>query len=278
MSLAKKLVNSGMSVSSTCKLLSIPRSSFYFFLKPINRKNSILNSKLADLIQNLAYSFPSFGYRRITALLKHMGYNVNHKRVYRIYRELNLQKTFSKGYKKKIRPRTFTPVNPSKTNELWSLDIIEDTIQKDGFVRKIRILNMIDVFSRFAFPALVDLSFAGDKVGKHFEEIIKCYGIPKAIIRDDGPEFRSESFQRIISKYRIREIVIPPGKPFKNGYVESFHRRMREELLDAKIFESLKEARKKVLNWINWYNTKRPHSALGYKPPIEVYKKGGSLT
>ena len=278
MYLAKKLVNSGMSVTSTCKLLSIPRSSFYFFLKPITCKNSILNSKLADLIQNLAYYFPSFGYRRITALLKQMGYNVNHKRVYRIYRELNLQKSLSKGYKKKVKPQTFNSVNPSKTNELWSLDIIENSLQRKGFVRKIRILNMIDVFSRFAFPPLVDLSLAGDKVGKHFERIVKCYGAPKAIIRDDGPEFRSKSFQRVISKYRISEIVIPPGKPFKNGYVESFHKRMREELLDAEIFESLEEAREKVLNWIRWYNTKRPHSALRYRPPIEVYNKGGSLT
>jgi len=136
-----------------------------------------------------------------------MGYNVNHKRVYRIYRQLNLQKPPSKGYKKKLTPRTFTPVNPSKTNELWSLDIIEDTLQRNGLVRKIRIFNLIDVFSRFAFPALVDVSLPGDKVGKHFERIIKCYGAPKAIIRDDGPEFRSKSFQRVISKYRIKEVI-----------------------------------------------------------------------
>ncbi|HDM22446.1 MAG TPA: transposase, partial [Methanomicrobia archaeon] len=128
MSLAKKLVNSGMPVSSTCKLLSIPRSSFYFYLKPINRKNSILNSKLAHLIQNFAYSFPSFGYRRITAILKQMGYHVNHKRIYRIYKQLNLQKSTSKGYKKKLLRIPFKPINPSKTNELWSLDVIEDTL------------------------------------------------------------------------------------------------------------------------------------------------------
>ena len=278
MSLAKKLVNSGMSVSSTCKLLSIPRSSFYFYLKPINRKNSTLNSKLADLIQNLAYSFPSFGYRRITAILKQMGYHVNHKRIYRIYKQLNLQKSTSKGYKKKLLRIPFKPINPSKTNELWSLDVIEDTLQKNGFVKKIRILNLIDVFSRFAFPPLVDISLAGDKVGKHFEKIIRHYGPPKAIIRDDGPEFRSENFQKVISKYRIKEVIIPPGKPFKNGYVESFHSRMREELLDAELFESLEEAREKILNWVKWYNLERPHSALGYRTPFEVFKKGGNLT
>jgi len=170
MSLAKKLVNSGMSVSSTCKLLSIPRSSFYFYLKPINRKNSTLNSKLADLIQNLAYSFPSFGYRRITAILKQMGYHVNHKRIYRIYKLLNLQKSTSKGYKKKLLRIPFKPINPSKTNELWSLDIIEDTVQKNGFVKKIRILNLIDVFSRFAFPPLVDISLADSSLPRLLSE------------------------------------------------------------------------------------------------------------
>jgi len=100
------------------------------------------------------------------------------------------------------------------------------------------------VFSRFAFPPLVDISLANSS--------------PKAIIRDDGPEFRSENFQKVISKYRIKEVIIPPGKTFKNGYVESFHSRMREELLDAEVFES-------------------PYSALGGRTPFEVFKKVGQL-
>ncbi len=227
MSLAQNLVKAGMSVTSTCKLLSIPRSSFYFYLKHITRKNSKLNSKLANLIQNLAFSFPSFGYRRITAILKQMGYNVNHKRIYRIYTELNLQKSPPKGYKKKQKRASFKDITPSKVNELWSLDIIEDTISKNGFIKKLRILNLIDVFSRFAFPPLVDVNLPGNKVAEHLERVIKDYGYPKAIIRDDGPEFRSSSFQKVISKYRIKEVIIPPGKPFKNSYVESFHSRIK---------------------------------------------------
>ncbi len=124
----------------------------------------------------------------------------------------------------------------------------------------------------------MDVSLAGEKVAEHLERVIKDYGCPNAIIRDDGPEFRSKDFQGIVSRYRIKEVVIPPGEPFRNGYVESFHSRMREELLDAEVFESLDEAREKILNWVKWYNTERPHSALGYRTPIEVFKKGGSLT
>ena len=277
MNLAKNLVKLGLSVSSTCKLLSIPRSSFYFYLKPISSKNSALNSKLANLIQNIAFSFPSFGYRRITAILKQMGYKINHKRVYRIYKQLNLQKSPPKGYKNKQKRPAFKILTPSATNDLWSLDIIEDVISKNGSVKKFRIFNLIDVFSRFAFPPLINTSLTGEKIAEHLKKLIESYGCPRAIIRDDGPEFRSKSFQKIISKYRIKEVIIPPGQPFKNGYVESFHSRMREELLDAEVFESLEEARTKVLNWVKWYNTERPHSGIRYKPPIEVFKKGGQL-
>jgi len=108
-------------------------------------KKKILNLKIALLkrfqIQILAHYFFSFGYRRITAILKQMGYHVNHKRIYRIYKLLNLQKSTSKGYKKKLLRIPFKPINPSKTNELWSLDVIEDTLQKNGLLKKLKFLT-----------------------------------------------------------------------------------------------------------------------------------------
>jgi len=113
-------------------------------LKILEKENLKLKNRLAEKelqIQILAYYFFSFGYRRITAILKQMGYHVNHKRIYRIYKLLNLQKSTSKGYKKKHLRIPFKPINPSKTNELWSLDVIEDTLQKNGLLKKLKFLT-----------------------------------------------------------------------------------------------------------------------------------------
>jgi len=148
------------------------------------------------------------------------------------------------------------------------MDIIEDRTE-DG--RRVRILNVIDVYSRYAFTPLVDSSITGEKAANYFESLISEYGVPRVIVRDDGSEFRSKEFGKVIRKYRIEEAVIPPGEPFKNGYVESFHSRLREELLSAEVFEDLEDARRRIIEWVEWYNSERPHSSLNYLSPSEVF-------
>ncbi len=260
--MVKELNRLGVPVTVACKRLGISRSTYYYRGK--DREEHLKNA-----IMEIAYKYPSFGYRRITAVLRHQGFRVNHKRVYRLYRELNLQKSAKRrGYKKKSDYRE--PPSAEYPNQVWSLDIIEDKTESG---RRIRILNVIDVYSRYAFPPLVDTSITGEKAAEHLERLISTYGPPKLILRDDGSEFRSGDFGRIVKKYRIEEAVIPPGKPFKNGYVESFHSRLREELLSAEIFEDLEDARRKISAWVEWYNTERPHSSLGYRAPLEVFNE-----
>jgi len=126
---------------------------------------------------------------------------------------------------------------------VWSIDIIEDRTE-DG--RKIRILNFIDAYSCYAFPPLVDSSIRGEKAASYLKKLISAYGIPKVIVRDNGSEFRSKEFGKVVKRFRIEEVVIPPGEPFKNDYVESYHSRLCEELLSAEVFENLDDARRKV--------------------------------
>jgi len=258
--MVKELNKLGVPVAVACKRLGISRSTFYY-------RSKDKNEDLKEAIMEIAYKYPSFGYRRITAVLRHQGFKVNHKKVYRLYRELNLQESVKRrGYRK----RAFYQQPPvaEHPNHVWSLDIIEDR-SEDG--SRVRILNVIDVYSRYAFTPLVDTSITGEKAAHHLEGLISTYGAPRVIIRDDGSEFRSKEFGKMVKRYRIEEVVIPPGEPFKNGYVESFHRRLREELLSAEVFEDLEDARKKIVEWVEWYNYERPHSSLGYLSPSEVF-------
>jgi putative transposase len=264
--MVKELNQLGVPVTVACRRLGISRSTYYY-------RSRDKSTNLKEAIMEIAYMYPSFGYRRITAALRNRGFKVNHKKVYRLYRELNLQKSVKRrGYRKKVSYQQ--PPVAEHPNHVWSMDIIEDRTEGG---KKIRIFNVIDVYSRYAFTPLVDSSITGEKAAIHFEELILRHGAPKVIIRDDGSEFRSKEFGRVVRKYRIEEVVIPPGEPFKNGYVESFHSRLREELLSAELFENLEDARRKIIEWIEWYNSERPHSSLDYLSPSEVFYAEGSL-
>lgn len=258
--MVEKLNQHGVPITVACRRLGISRSTYYY-------QSKREDEHLKEAIIEIAYRYPSFGYRRITAVLRRQGFEVNHKKVYRLYRELNLQKSVKRrGYKKKA---TYgQPPAAEHPNHVWSIDIIEDRTEDS---RKIRILNVIDVYSRYVFTPLVDSSITGEKAARYFEELILQYGTPKVIVRDDGSEFRSGEFGKVVRKYRIEEIVIPPGEPFRNGYVESFHSRFREELLSAEVFKSIEDARSKIAKWIEWYNFERPHSSLNYLSPSEVF-------
>jgi len=261
--MVKELNDMGVPIIVACKRLGINRSTYYYCHKDKDKD-------LKEAILEIAFRHPTFGYRRITAILRNQGFRVNHKRVYRLYRELNLQKSVKrKGYRRKNFYKE--PPIAKYPNHVWSLDIIEDRTE-DG--RKLRILNVIDTYSRYAFVPFIDNSITGKKAAFYFENLIVKYGAPKVIVRDDGSEFRSKEFGKVVRKYRVEEIVIPPGKPFKNGYVESFHSRFREELLSAEVFESLEDARRKIVKWIEWYNFERPHSSLNYVSPSEVFYAG----
>jgi putative transposase len=254
----------GASLSSLAQRFSIPRRSLYY----VSRKDP---EWLVNLIQKLALEHPAWGYRMITAELHRLGYPVNHKSVYRIYRKLGLQRLVTRRIgKKRRKPRPFDPEKALYPGHIWAVDFIHDRLTSG---KAFRIFNILDLFSRRAFKPFLDFSLPGLRIAEHFESLCRKFGPPEILRRDDGPEFRSREFQEVLRKWRIREEVIPPGQPYDNGHMESFHGTMREEVLDREEFDTLEEAKSRIENWIKEYNEKRPHSALNYRTPMEIWKE-----
>ena len=248
-----------LSERKACRLVNLNRSTYRYKTR---KKEEV---KLKIKIQNLVQLWPSYGYRRLHALLKKEGIKTNHKKIYRLYKELNLQ---LRRKKKKIsyqRPKN-TKKSAEKPNQTWSMDFLSDSISTG---RRIRILSVIDAYSRECLALEVDTSLSGERVCRVLEKICKEKGYPETIITDNGPEFRSKQFSKWLNHNKINWHPIEPGKPYQNGYIESFNGKFREECLNRHWFKNLKEARKLIEEWRKTYNEIRPHSSLNYMSPKE---------
>ena len=223
----------------------------------------------------LAHAQAAFGYRRITAVLRRQGWQINPKRVYRLYRQMELQKPVSrKGRRGLKRSVPFEPTEAHAPCQVWAVDFVEDKLVSG---RKLRILNVLDIFSRYALGSLVEHSITGALAARHLEGLFLRYGAPKVLRRDNGPEFESRVFKKMLSAWRVKDEPVPKAQPYDNGHLESFNGSFREELLDAELFHVLGEARSKIESWLGWYNAERPHQSLGYRTPLEVWKKTAPL-
>lgn len=251
-------------VSVLCGRFNLPRASFY-------RQSTKDDRELAEKIKAIAFRHPAWGYRMIMAELHKQGIRVNHKRVYRIYCGANLQKPPLVSRKKHSRITQPFEATPAEfPGHVWAADFLHDRITSG---RTFRIFNVLDVFTRRGFEPPIDFSLPGNTVAHHLDRLCTLHGPPRVFRRDDGPEFRSKEFRRTIKKWRIKEEVIPPGQPFNNGHMESYHGTMREELLDREEFDSLRHAQERIKQWVKNYNTERPHSALGYKTPLNIWNE-----
>ena len=238
-----------------CGLMQIAVSSFRYRSK---RSDAALRERLVEL----ARKKPRFGYRRLHVLLAGSGERVNHKRVFRVYQEAGLA-VRRKARKRLVRVGSPRPVLTG-ANQEWALDFVHDAIASG---RAIRVLTVEDEYTREC-PALeVDTSMASRRVTRVLEAIIAERGQPLAIRCDNGPEFTSRHFLAWCIERQIELVHIQPGKPQQNGYVESFHGKLRDECLNVSWFENLWDARRKIAAWRVEYNEERPHSALGYQTP-----------
>ena len=228
-------------------------------------KKADSNVRLGHRIREIAYQRRRFGYRRIHALLEREGYCVNIKRVYRIYRSLDLS----------VRRRTRKRVVHTERvglycarfpNESWSMDFVHDALANG---RRIRCLNIVDDFTRESVAIEVDTSLSGLRVCRVLDEIGKRRSLPGMIRVDHGTEFTSSVMNAWARKNNVRLAFIEPGKPSQNAYVESFNGRFRDECLNDNWFSSLYEAKILIEQWRNDYNNVRPHSSLGYISPTE---------
>ena len=224
------------------------------------RTDEPLRTRLVEL----AREKPRFGYRRLHVLLQRSGERVNHKRLHRIYREAGLA---IRRKKRKHCVREGKPlVARTSANQEWALDFVHDAVECG---RTIRVLSVVDAYTRECLALEVDTSFASRRVTRVLEAIVAERGQPQAIRCDNGPELTSRHFLAWCVERQIELIHIQPGKPTQNAHVESFHARLREECLHVSWFQNLFDARGKIAAWRRDYNEERPHSSLGYKTPKE---------
>jgi putative transposase len=231
------------------------------------RSDEPLRSKLVEL----AREKPRFGYRRLHVLLRRSGEAVNHKRVHRVYREAGLS---IRRKKRKHCARAGQPLLArTAANQEWALDFVHDAVESG---RAIRVLSVVDAYTRECLALEVDTSFASRRVTRVLEAIIAERGVPQAIRCDNGPELTSRHFLAWCIERQIELVHIQPGRPMQNGRVESFHGKLRDECLRVSWFGNLFEARRKITAWRSEYNQQRPHSSLGYRTPEEFAREASS--
>lgn len=230
--------------------------------------------ELLQELRQIASERPRFGYRRLHALLRRRGYRVNHKRVYRLYRQENLVVRRQKRKRVAASLRS-VPLPPSRPNERWSMDFMTDALANG---RRFRILTLVDDFTRECLAAEVDFSLSGARVARILDRLIAERGKVDTIVSDNGPEFTSTAMDRWAALRGVHQHFIRPGRPMENAYIESFNGRLRDECLNLHWFIDLSDAREKLRAWREDYNHERPHSALGNLTPVEFANQFNMLT
>jgi putative transposase len=211
----------------------------------------------------LAHERRRFGYRRLHVLLRREGHVVNHKRVFRLYREEKLAVRRRGGRKRAMGMRA-PMILPTGPNQRWSLDFVSDQLA-DG--RRFRILVVLDDCTRECLALVADTSISGRRVARELDRLVAERGRPVTIVSDNGTELTSNAILRWAYESRVGWHYIAPGKPVQNAFVESLNGRLRDELLNETLFRSLPHARAELATWRTDYNTVRPHSRLGWLTP-----------
>ena len=249
-----------MSERHVCWLIGLNRSTLRYRPHPAAQ-----NAAIRVRLQDLARLWPRFGYRRLHALLRREGHRVNHKRIYRLYREEGLmlrRRRRRKWVRSGAGPKE-VPVGP---NERWSLDFVSDAAANG---QTIRVLAVVDDYTRECLALEVDTSLPGARVVRTLNQIMQQRGRPSGIVLDNGPELRGRAMQGWSEQERVPLLFIDPGKPVQNALVESFNGRMRDECLNANWFLNIADARRCIQAWAKEYNELRPHSSLDYRTPAE---------
>lgn len=216
-------------------------------------------------LRELADERRRFGYRRLHILLRREGVELNHKKLFRLYREERLTVRRRGGRKRALGTRAPMAI-PQGRNQRWSLDFVSDALVDS---RRFRILAVVDDFTRECLTLVVDSSLSGVRVGRELERLAGLRGLPLMIVSDNGTELTSHAILRWQEQRGVDWHYIAPGKPHQNGFAESFIGRLRDECLNEHLFGSLKQARQIIEAWRIDYNTGRPHTSLSGLTPIE---------
>ncbi len=266
--MAKQAVKAqGVSIRLSCAAFGISQSCFYY-----EQKNDDDNQVIADKLLDLTKEHKYWGFKLCFLHMRNvLGVKFNHKRVYRIYCELELNLRI-KPKKRILRLIPEMLEVPQKACETWSIDFMHDQLLCG---RNFRVFNVLDDFNREAVGSAVDFSLLGQRITRELDQMIEQKGKPDKIRCDNGPEMISVAFQKWAEDRNIELIFIQPGNPQQNAYVERFNRTMRGELLNQNVFESLDQAQIYVTQWLWQYNNNRPSMALGGVTPSMKLKQAG---
>lgn len=224
------------------------------------------NRRLQSQIVQLSRDHPRYGYRRVTALLRREGQEINAKRVQRVRRKAGLQVSRRQRKLRRLGLSTAERQRATQANHVWSWDFVEDQTENGT---RFRVLTLIDEHTRECLAVHVDWSIRAVDVITAVEAAMARYGVPTHLRSDNGPEFIAYAIQDWLKAKNVKTIYITPGSPWENAYIESFHDKLRDECLNREVFGSLWEARVVIEQWRLYYNAERPHSSLGYQTPAE---------
>ncbi|GAA4772819.1 hypothetical protein GCM10023219_20010 [Stakelama sediminis] len=234
--------------------------------KTVRRGRPPDHGAIREAMREIAGQRRRFGYRRIGVMLERKGMSMNHKKLYRLYREEGLSVRRRRGRKRARGSRTPVP-GALRPGDRWSLDFVADTF---GASRKFRILAINDDCCRENLCLVADTSISGARVARELDALVRLHGKPACIVSDNGTEFTSRAILQWASKNKVEWHYIDPGKPQQNGFIESFNGSLRDELLNEEWFDSLADARRKLARWRYAYNHVRPHSSLGNRTPAQA--------
>jgi len=247
-----------------CHLVGLSRSVLSYRSSK-QQGDAVLQCRLREL----AAERKRFGYRRLQVLLRREGHVVNHKKLYRLYREADL------AVRRRKRRRGIAVARqplelPTYPNQVWSLDFVMDSLANG---RRLKVLTVVDDASKEAILIEPAHSLTGNDVAELLDRVAQFRGYPEAVRTDQGPEFTCRAFDQWAYEHGVTPLLIQAGKPTQNAYIESFNGKLRDECLNEHWFRSLQQAKKIIAAWRRDYNEQRPHSSLGYLTPAEFAVK-----
>jgi putative transposase len=259
MAVSWAIKDKGYSQRGACALVGLePKTYRYASQRPDD-------GALRQRLKELALERRRFGYRRLYILLRREGVVLNHKKLYRLYREERLMVRKRGGRKRALGTRA-PMATPQGKNQRWSLDFVLDAL---ACSRRFRILTVVDDFSRECLALVVDNSLSGIRVARELDRVVETRGKPCMVVSDNGTELTSRAMLGWQEDRGVQWHYIAPGKPTQNGFIESFNGRLRDECLNEHLFTNLSEARRIIEAWRIDYNTRRPHTSLNGLTPTE---------
>lgn len=253
-----------VSIRMACWLFSISETCYRYQLK-LNDENAVI----ADWLLRLTQNNRNWGFGLCYLYLRNVkGFKWNHKRVYRVYRELELNLRI-KPKKRLIREKPDALVVPQSINECWSMDFMHDQLENG---RSYRLFNVIDDFNREGLAIEVDFSLPAERVIRALDQVIEWRGKPLQIRCDNGPEYIRHLLTHWAERHKITLIYIQPGNPQQNAYVERYNRTVRYDWLNQYLFCTIEEVQDMATKWLWSYNNERPNTAIGGIPPRQKLK------